>query len=91
MLTGKQADAKLGQNHYLLTLSAGVRLETYFQQAYKHHVQSIPTKICAPIDNSPSSYSNFYTPLPHLGALRIMPIKHPEMIPAQGRVMIQPM
>jgi hypothetical protein len=31
-----------------------------------------------------------YTDMPHRGALIMMPIKQPEMMPAQGRVMIHP-
>ena len=32
-----------------------------------------------------------YRGTPHLGALMMIPIKHPEMIPVTGNVMIQPM
>jgi hypothetical protein len=40
---------------------------------------------------APCYVSITYTPIPHLGALSTIPIRHPEIIPAQGNVMNHPM
>lgn len=65
----------------------------YFSEQSEHTILFIraPSQFTAMSTNHSHPAASIYTPMPHLGALRIIPIKQPEISPAQGSVMNQPM